>query len=50
VGEYRLDESVEKITGLVEFSAKEYAAMGRQFEGEKKYSAHPTSFLVVLGA
>jgi hypothetical protein len=45
IGEYRLDDSVGRFADLVEFSPAEYAAMGRQFEGEKIYNAPPTSFL-----
>jgi hypothetical protein len=33
------------LTGLVEFSAEEYADMGRQFKGEKNYNAPPVQFL-----
>lgn len=41
IGKYRLDDSVETFTGLVEFSPAEYAAMGRQFKGENNYNAPP---------
>ncbi len=45
VGSYRLDAPVGNLTGLVEFSAEEYADMGRQFKGEKNYNAPPVQFL-----
>lgn len=45
IGAYRLDDSVEGFSDLMEFSPAEYAAMGRQFEGEKNYNAPPTLFL-----
>jgi hypothetical protein len=45
VGRFRLDGSIERIGGLIEFSPGEYAAMGRQFVGEKNYNALPVSFL-----
>jgi hypothetical protein len=44
IGEYKLDAIVD-VTGLTEFSAVEYAVMGRQFEGEKNYNAPPVTFL-----
>jgi hypothetical protein len=45
IGRYQLDGSVEELGGLVEFSPDEYAAMGRQFIGEKDYNALPVDFL-----
>ena len=45
IGQYKLDTRVETVTGLTEFSAAEYAVMGRQFEGEKNYNAAPVTFL-----
>lgn len=45
IGKYKLDAPIEGLTGLVEFSPAEYAAMGRQFEGEKSYNAPPVTFL-----
>jgi len=33
------------MTGLAEFSAFEYAVMGRHFEGEKNYNTPPVNFL-----
>jgi len=45
VGQYKLDDSTEGITGLIEFSAAEYAIMGRQFEGERNYNAPAVMFL-----
>lgn len=45
VGQYKLDATVEGVNGLTEFSASEYAAMGRQFEGEKNFNAPPVTFL-----
>jgi len=45
IGRYRLDESVERLGGLIEFSPSEYAAIGRQFVGEKNYNAVPVGFL-----
>jgi hypothetical protein len=45
VGRYKLDGSVEGLGGLIEFSPSEYAAMGRQFVGEKNYNALPVTFL-----
>jgi len=44
IGEYKLDARVDVI-GLTEFSAVEYAVMGRQFEGEKNYNAPSVTFL-----
>ncbi len=44
IGEYKLDARVD-VTGLTEFSAVEYAVMGRQFEGEKNYNAPSVTFL-----
>ena len=38
IGEYKLDAIVD-VTSLREFSAVEYAAVGREFEGEKNYNA-----------
>ena len=45
VGRYKLDGSIEGVGGLIEFSPHEYAAIGRQFVGEKDYSALPVEFL-----
>jgi hypothetical protein len=45
IGRYRLDGSIEGLGGLIEFAPSEYAAMGRQFVGEKNYNALPVSFL-----
>jgi hypothetical protein len=45
IGKYKLDGSVEGLGGLIEFSPSEYAAIGRQFVGEKDYNALPVSFL-----
>jgi hypothetical protein len=45
VGAFRLDGSIEGLGGLIEFSPGEYAAMGRQFVGERNYNALPVSFL-----
>jgi hypothetical protein len=46
IGEYKLDTLVEGINGLLrEFSATEYAIMGRQFEGEQNYNAPVVTFL-----
>jgi hypothetical protein len=44
-GRYKLDGTVEGLGGLIEFSPNEYAAMGRQFVGEKDYNALPVTFL-----
>jgi len=44
-GRYKLDGSIERTGGLFEFSPNEYAAMGRQFVGEKDYNALPVPFL-----
>ncbi len=45
IGKYRLDASIDGLAGLVEFSATEYATIGRQFEGEKNYNAPEVTFL-----
>jgi len=45
VGQYRLDTSIEGVTGLTEFSAAEYAIVEREFKGEKDYNAPPVMFL-----
>ncbi len=45
VGQYKLDASVEGMTGLIEFSTAEYAIMGRQFEDERNYNAPAVMFL-----
>lgn len=45
IGQYKLDTSVDGLTGLTEFSTAEYAIMGRQFEGEKNYNGPPVMFL-----
>jgi len=45
IGGYKLDGSVEGLGGLIEFSPTEYAAIGRQFVGEKNYNALPVTFL-----
>ena len=45
IGGYKLDGSVEGLGGLIEFSPTEYAAIGRQFVGEKNYNALPVEFL-----
>jgi hypothetical protein len=42
---YRLDDLIGKFADLVELSSAEYAAIGRQFEGERNYNAPPTLFL-----
>src|SRR5262245_20766563 len=47
VGPYRLDGAIEGLGGLLEFSPSEYAAMGRQFVGEKDYNALPVDFLEI---
>jgi hypothetical protein len=44
VGPYRLDAPIGDLTGLVEFSAEEYAAMGRQFKGERSYNTSSVQF------
>ena len=45
VGEYKLDATVAGFSGLTEFSPKEYAVLGRAFEGETDYDARPVMFL-----
>jgi hypothetical protein len=45
VGPYKLDGSIEGLGGLIEFSPSEYAALGRQFVGEKDYDSLPVDFL-----
>ena len=45
VGRYRLDDPIGDLTGLVEFSADEYATMGRQFEAETNYNTNNVPFL-----
>jgi hypothetical protein len=45
IGKYKLDASVDGVAGLVEFSATEYATMGRQFESERDYNGPPVTFL-----
>jgi hypothetical protein len=45
VGPFKLDGSIEGLGGLIEFSPSEYAALGRQFVGEKDYDALPADFL-----
>ena len=46
VGPYRLDAPIRELTGLVEFSAEEYATMGgRQFTKEKSYNTRHVMFL-----
>jgi hypothetical protein len=42
---YKLDAPIAGVAGLVEFSADQYASMGRVFEGERNYNAPPTNFL-----
>ena len=45
IGKYRLDMSIEGLTGLTEFSQSEYATFGREFEGEKDYNGPALDFL-----
>lgn len=45
VASYRLDTPIGDLTRTVEFSAEEYATMGRQFQGERSYNAPPVHFL-----
>jgi hypothetical protein len=45
IGKYRLDTSIEDLSGLTEFSQAEYAAYGRHFEGEKGYNAPGVEFV-----
>jgi len=45
IGKYRIDASVDGLADLVEFSATEYAIMGRRFEGERNYNAPEVIFL-----
>jgi hypothetical protein len=45
IGRFRLGGSIEGLGGLIEFSPSEYAALGRQFVGEKNYNALPVTFL-----
>lgn len=45
IGQYTLDSSVSTFSGLREFSADEYSAMGRTFEDEKNFNAPPEMFL-----
>lgn len=44
-GKYKLDEKISDFSGLVEFSPLEYAAIKRNFKGEKIYNATPILFL-----
>lgn len=39
IGNYRLDRSTAGLTGLTEFTAAEYLAFGRNFDGEKNFHA-----------
>jgi hypothetical protein len=45
LGVYKLDETVDGLAGLKEFSTIEYDAMGRQFVGEVNYNAPPLMFI-----
>jgi hypothetical protein len=45
VGSYRLDAPIGDLTGAVEFSAEEYAIMGRKFKGERNFNTPPVQFL-----
>jgi len=45
VGIYKLNDSIDALTGLVEFSPAEYETMRRQFVGEENYNAPPVIFL-----
>lgn len=45
IGAYKIDESVKGIGGLREFSADEYAIMGRTFVGEECFNAPAIEFL-----
>ena len=44
-GKFKLDEKLDDLTGLVEFSPEKYAIMIRRFKGEKNYDAPPINFL-----
>ena len=44
-GKFQLDEKLDDLTGLVEFSPEKYAIMIRRFKGEKNYDAPPINFL-----
>jgi predicted Zn-dependent protease with MMP-like domain len=44
-GKFKLDEKLDDLTGLVEFSPAKYAVMVRRFKGEKNYDAPPVNFL-----
>ncbi len=43
-GKFKLDEKLDDLTGLVEFSPEKYALMIRRFKGEKNYEASPINF------
>jgi hypothetical protein len=45
VASYNLDAPIGDLRGMVEFSAEEYATMGKQFKGERSYNAQPVHFL-----
>jgi hypothetical protein len=45
VGPYRIDRPIGDTEALVELSAIEYGAKGRNFQGEKIYNAPPVRFL-----
>ena len=44
-GKFKLDEKVDDLTELVEFSPAKYAIMIRRFKGEQNYDAPPINFL-----
>ena len=45
IGKYKLDMSVDGLTGLMEFSEAEYTTYGRHFQGEKNYNAPGVHFV-----
>jgi hypothetical protein len=45
IGDYRLDASIGGMSRIVEFSASQYATMGRVFEGERNFNAPAINFL-----
>lgn len=45
IGKYKLDMSVDGLTGLIEFSEVEYAIYIRRFQEEKNYNAPGVEFL-----
>jgi hypothetical protein len=45
LGEYKLDMSIEGLTGLTEFTEAEYAVYGRQFDGQTNYNAPRIDFV-----